>query len=75
VNPGTAAGGGAAGTPVPGTGGAIVGGVSDNPPPVTNQRRPAPASIQPGRALAPAAPSAPAGTAPPPAPPVAPDEG
>ncbi|HNW61507.1 MAG TPA: secretin N-terminal domain-containing protein [Piscinibacter sp.] len=64
----TGAGSGSSGLP-------LVGGVGSSPPPGTNQRRPAPASVQPGRAMAPASPSAPAGTAPPPPPPVAPDEG
>ncbi|WP_374369202.1 secretin N-terminal domain-containing protein [Piscinibacter sp.] len=72
VSAGTASG--TPGIPGGGSSGAIVGGVSETPAPVTNQRRPAPASIQPGRALTPAAPSAPAGTAAPAAPPVAPDE-
>jgi len=74
VTTGAAAGGAGAGGASGNAGGALVGGVSDAPPPALNQRRPVPASILPGRALAPAAPSAPAGSAPPPAPPVAPDE-
>ncbi|WP_341888618.1 secretin N-terminal domain-containing protein [Variovorax sp. YR752] len=52
-------------------GGTSGGGISTSPPP--NQRRPAPPSIQPGRALAPAAPSAPPGISPPAPPPPAPD--
>ncbi len=44
------------------------GGTSGSVAPPTNQRRPAPASVMPGRALTPAAPSAPAGTPPPPPP-------
>jgi general secretion pathway protein D len=67
----------AAGSPVPAAGGVMAGSGTgaSTPPPVISPRRPAPASIQPGRAMAPAAPSAPAGTAPP-APPAAPaDEG
>jgi general secretion pathway protein D len=80
---GSGTGTGGSGVPPTGSvngsgGGALVGGVGavgGTPAPVTNQRRPAPASIQPGRALAPSTPSAPAGTAPPAPPPVAPDEG
>mgnify|MGYP001245951182 CR=1 FL=1 len=74
---GAAVAAGTAAAPSAGSSGAAIptaGGISASPPP-TNQRRPAPPSIQPGRALAPAGPSAPAGTAPPPPPPVAPDEG
>ncbi len=60
-----------------GAGTAVYGGTgSSSPPPApTYQRGRAPASIQPGRAMAPAAPSSPAGTAPPAAPPAAPAAG
>ena len=62
--PSAAAGGG-------GTGGVYVpaGGSTDAPTP--RPRRPTPASVQPGRAMAPSAPAQPAGTQPPP-PPAAP---
>ena len=87
ANPATAGGGAAGagavaapgsgaptnGTAANGTAGGVYGGVSGSTP--TYQRGRAPASIQPGRAMAPAVPSAPAGTAPPAPPPPAADEG